>query len=213
MNLTPEQKENVTKLIDMGKMQDAVIYLQEKLNITPEDATVLAEKLNEEAESPKEEKVDKLFRDIGRVLDSLITGRAIGVSFMLLGALFVALSANMIISNQHFEQRAMSVKGKVIGYNKHLSTDDDGVSTLMYTPTFRYEVNGKTYTQPSDNSANSETYKINETVDLLVDPQNPKQYVINSFTEQWDLPMVFGIMGIAFVMMGFLVFRKYGRTN
>jgi Protein of unknown function (DUF3592) len=138
-------------------------------------------------------------------------GRVAGVIFMSLGGIMLSAVVYIVISNYQFEQRAIPVKGKVIGYDSYVSSNDEGGSTMMYTPTFQYEFKGKTYTHVSGTSSSSQTYEIDDAVDVLVDPQDPEEILINSFWEQWFLPVLLGFMGVMFAGMGYMVFRLLGK--
>lgn len=75
-----------------------------------------------------------------------------------------------------------------------------------YNPVFRYEVNGKIYTEKSSVGNKPAKYQINETVTLHYDPSNPKR----AYVEKQDgivlavlvpLGTLFGIFGILFIVL------------
>lgn len=211
MTLTPEQKEHAEELIRMGEKLDAVRYFQDTLGITADQALVLAEKLEEEIESsPLLEEFKTLQEEASRK-PGVNVGRLVGSIFMSLGGIMLAVVIYLIVSNYNFAQRAIPVKGKVIEYESYVSTDDDGRSTTMFRPTFEYVYAGKTYTHQSSTSSSSPEYEINEMVDVLVDPDEPLEILIDSFWERWFLPVLLGFMGAMFGGMGYLVFRLLGK--
>ncbi len=213
MTLTPEQKEHVIDLIHMGDQLDAVRYLQETLGVSSEEALMLAEKLEEEIEaeeSPLKDEFESLQREsVGK--KGLNVGRLVGTIFMSLGGIMLAVVAYVVVSNYQFEQRAIPVKGTVIDYQSHLSSNDQGQSTTMYTPVFQYDFKGKSYTYVSSTSSSSKEYEIDETVEVLVDPEEPAEILINSFWEKWFLPVLLGFMGTLFSGMGFMAYRVLGK--
>ncbi len=211
MTLTKEQKEYATELIEMGNKLEAVRYFQETLNVTAEQALVLAEKLEEEIEaSPLHEKFRSLQQG-SLQKPGMNVGRVVGTLFLSLGGIMLIVVAYLIISNNQFAQRAIPVKGKVIGYESYESSDDDGGSTMMYRPTFSYAFAGKTYTHQSSTSGSSPSYEIDEEVDVLVDPQDPEEILIDRFWERWFAPMLLGFMGLMFTGVGYLVYRFVGK--
>jgi hypothetical protein len=208
--MTPEQKEHAIELIEMGNQLDAVRYLQETLDITSEQALILAEKLEEETESELEKEF-KSMQDEMHQKPSVNIGRLVGGIFMGLGVIMLAIAAYFIVSNYKFSERAITVKGKVIDYNSYESRNDDGGSTTMYTPTFEYEFQSKTYTHKSTTSSSSQDYELDELVDVLVDPDNPKEILIDSFWEKWFVSVLLGFLGTLFTGMGYLAYRVFGK--
>lgn len=211
MALTPEQKEHAVGLIETGDKLEAVRYLQETLMVTAEQALVLTEKLEQEVEAtPLLEEFKSLQEEASRKPATNV-GRMVGIIFMSLGGIMLAVVIYLIQSNYQFAQRAIPVKGKVISFDSYESDDDDGGSTTMYRPTFQYEFQGKTYTHESSTSSSSPSYEIDEEVDVLVDPNDPTAILINSFWEKWFLPVLLGCMGIMFSGMGYMVYRVLGK--
>jgi len=80
----------------------------------------------------------------------------------------------------------------------------------MYTPTFQYEFKGKTYTYKSTTSSSSPDYEIDETVDVLIDPDKPLEILVDTFWEKWFLPLLLGFMGFMFSGMGLMAYRLLG---
>ncbi len=210
MTLTPEQKEHAIELIEMGNQLDAVRYLQETLDITSDQALILAEKLEEETKSDLEKEFESLKEEMHKK-PGVNVSRLVGGIFMSLGAIMLVIAVYFLISNYQFSERAIPVKGKVIDYDSYQSRDDDGGSTTMYTPTFQYEFQGKTYTHKSSTSSSSRSYEIDELVDVLVDPEEPNEVLIDSFWEKWFVSVLLSGMGITFTGMGYLAYRIFGK--
>ncbi len=210
MTLTPEQKEHAIELIEIGNQLEAVRYLQETLDITADQAMLLAEKLEEETESDLEKEFNSLREEMHKK-PGVNVGRMVGGIFMSLGAIMLITAAYFLISNYQFSQRAITVKGKVIDYDSYQSRNDDGGSTTMYTPTFEYDFQGKSYTHKSSTSTSSKDYEINELVDVLVDPENPTEVLIDSFWEKWFVSALLSGLGIIFTGMGYLAYRVFGK--
>ena len=108
---------------------------------------------------------------------------------MSIGIVLVSITAYLIYSNQKFEVRAQPVKGKVMDYRSHISSHDNG-STMLYSPVFSYEVNGKTFTYFSTTSSSDKDYTVGEVIEILVDPDDPENVLVNSFMEKWFLSVL-----------------------
>ncbi|MBL7872374.1 MAG: DUF3592 domain-containing protein [Cyclobacteriaceae bacterium] len=210
MTLSPEQKDHAVELIEMGDKLEAVRYLQETLTITADQALLLAEKLEEETESDLEKEFKSMQDEIHKK-PPVNVGRLVGGVFMCLGVIMLAIAAYSIASNYKFSERAITVKGKVIDYDSYESRNDDGRSTTMYTPTFEYSFKGKIYTHKSTTSSSSKDYKIDEAVNVLVDPDKPTEILIDSFWERWFVSVLLGFLGIMFTGMGYLAYRVFGK--
>jgi len=212
MPLTPEQKEHAIDLIEMGDKLEAVRYFQDTLNLSAEDALVLAEKLEEEIEGNNVAEI-KAMHDQIRKQPTLDVGRVVGIIFMSIGSIMLAVVIYLVTSNYKFMQRAIPVQGKVIDYQSYESRDDDGRYTTMFTPIYQYAFKGKSYTHISTTSTSSKDYLIDDAVEILVDPQDPKEIVINSFMEKWFLSILFGFMGTLFSGLGFMAYRLLGNKR
>ncbi|MEK6782267.1 MAG: DUF3592 domain-containing protein [Bacteroidota bacterium] len=213
MTLTPEQKDHAVELIEMGDKLDAVRYLQELLDITTEQALLLTEKLEEEIEASPLLEEFKTLQDEVRKQPTVNVGRLVGTIFMSLGGVMLTVVAYLTVSHYQFSQRAVLVKGIVVENSSYESKNDNGGSTTMYTPTFQYEFEGKTYTHRSSTSSSSQDYEVNETVDVLVDPKEPKEILIDSFWEKWFLSVLLGSMGVMFAGMGYMAYRVFGKQH
>ncbi len=213
MTLTPEQKEHAIELIAFGDKLEAVRYFQEVLNINADQALALAEKLEKEIESGEGPEIEPMTpaqqEKLGK--SGVQVGKIVGILFMSIGLIMLVVVIYLYNSHQQFEERAKAVKGTVTAYQDYQSKNDDGSFTTMYTPTFEYEFNGQSYKHVSSTSTSNKEFEIGQTVNILVDPEDPKEILVNSFMEKWFVPLLLGIMGIVFSGIGYLVFRLLGR--
>jgi hypothetical protein len=210
--LTPEQKQHVIELIDMGDQLEAVRYLQNTLHISAEQAMVLAEKLQQEIETENEAAFRAKAAELQQKHSSgTNVGKTVGGIFMVIGIIFLVIAGLIVYFNYTFTQRAVTIKGKVLSYETYESRNDDGGSTTMYRLAFQYEYQGKTYTHVSSGASSSPEFQEGEELDIMVDPKDPDEILINSFMEQWFASVLLGGMGVVFGGLGFLVYKQLGK--
>ena len=209
--LTPEQKEHATELIEMGDKLEAVRYFQQTLQVDADQALLLAETLQQEIEAADTAEFKAMEQTIPASPTGLNVGKTVGSIFMGIGGVLIAIAAWLFYSNYTFQQRAVPVKVTVLSYETHQSRNDDGGSTTMYRPTFQYEFRGKTYTYESNGSSSSPEFNEGESVDALLDPEDPTEILIQSFMEQWFAIVLLSGMGIVFGGLGFVVNKQLGK--
>jgi len=201
MNLTSEQKEHAISLIRQGEKIQAISYFQKTLSIPLKDAQRLTEKLEQEVKGIKG------FGSLRHSHHTVSKGKMAGIISLVVGISLLGVVAYLVYSNNVFEQRAIPVQGTVTEYQQYESSDDDGGSTTMYTPVYQYEYNGQSYTHVSTLSSSGKSHELGEQIDILVDPLNPTEILINTFWEKWFLSVVLGFVGLVFTVIGFGVFR------
>lgn len=84
----------------------------------------------------------------------------------------------------NLNQNGVEVQAIVIE-NLQVSSDDGD----SYKPVFQFTIDGQTYTHTSPNSSYPAKYDVGETETLLVDPANPEQAGVQSFSELWLAPL------------------------
>lgn len=207
MNLTPDQKQHAVQLLQRGNKLEAVKYFKETLNISLKDAHALTEKLQGEVGSVPARPFGRIpFNTSGQKI-----GNWVGLIFMALGGIMLVIVFFNTYSTLSFEGKAVHAKGKVIDYATHQSEDDDGHSTTMYAAVFEYRFNGQNYQSTTSTSSSSPDYSIGQEIDVLVDPKNASDAMIDNFSEKWFLALVLGIMGTVFTGMGYMAYRIFGR--
>ncbi len=213
MTLTPEQKEHAIELIEMGEKLEAVRYFQQVLHIDAEQALLLAETLEKEVEPESEIDMQEFHqRHEAMKRSGTKVGRLVGLIFMSIGMVLLAIAGYLIYAHQQFEKNAVTVKGTVVEFQSYISNNDNS-STTMYTPVFEYEYKGKKYTYVSTSGSNVKEYEVGERIDILVDPENPDDVLVNSFMEKWFVSVLLGFMGTLFTGLGYLAFAVLGKKS
>ena len=209
MALTKKQKVHLEMLLRLDDEPKAIQFLQNELNLSAEEAQVAVEKLKPSV-TPLPEKMVQAFkaRKEGGSKESKL-GSRIGLFFMIIGIAMLGFAGYTVYSNYQFMESAISITGKVIEYDTHYSSDDDGGSTLMYSPVFEYEYEGQTYTHNSNVSSSSPDYEIDEEVEIFIHADSPGAAMVNSFMERWFLVVLLGGMGTMFAGMGYMAFRLF----
>ncbi len=210
--MTPEQKEHAIELLLRGDQLEAVRYLQQTLSINPDQALLLAEKLEQEVDDFQESELLNEYREANDQQQQPSgggLGKIIGLSFMIGGLVMLSVVIYLIIYNYNFIKGSTSTMGKLISYDSYFSDSENGGST-MYTPIFEYHYQGVKRTYKSSTSSSSRSFEIGEQVEVLVDPENPNSVMVNTFWEQWFLPLVLGFMGCMFSGLGYMAYRTFG---
>jgi len=79
--------------------------------------------------------------------------------------------------------------------------------TIMYAPIISFTTKeGDKIEFTSAIGNNSPSYRVGETVEIIYDPKEPNKADINSFTSLWMAPLILGVFGIIFFLIGFSIF-------
>ncbi len=208
MALTPQEKVRLEMLLKLGDEEKAIKFLQEELNLSAEEARQAVEKLKPSVK-PLPRSLIQAFNSRKNKSGNGKAGSRIGLLFMVIGIAMLGFAGYTAYSNYQFMEEAISITGKVIDLDTHYSSDDDGGSTLMYSPVFEYEYNGETYTHTSNSSTSSPDFEINEEAEIFINPDSPGTALVNSFMERWFVVVLLGGMGTMFTGMGYMAFRLF----
>ena len=208
MALTKKQQVHLEMLLKLGDEIAATRYLQEELNISADDALLAVEKLKP-AVDPLPRELIQNFKERKNSLKNSKTGSRVGLVFMVIGFAMLGFSGYTAYSDYQFIETAIPITGIVVDYNTHYSSDDDGGSTLMYSPVFEYEYNEVLFTHYSDASSSSPDFEIGEEAEMYINPDSPETALVNSFMERWFMVVLLGGMGAMFSGMGYMAFRLF----
>ena len=210
MNLTPEQKKRIFQMLAKGEKSRVVQYLRHTFRVSPEEAVKLMEKL--EVEAKDSTLLEKLRALKAKQHSGVNVPRLAGLLFIGIGLIMLISVAYIVMDNNKLSKRAIVTTGVVLSYSTYFSNDEESSGSTMYTPTFEYSFNGKKYTKQSDLSSSSRVFEIGDEVEILVDPDEPQNALINSFWERWFMAVVLGGMSTMFVGLGYMAYRVLGNT-
>jgi hypothetical protein len=103
---------------------------------------------------------------------------------------------------RNFLARCVKTKGVVISHYHQTSDDEDGKTTSSF-PIFRFNhtVTGTEYTVRSNVSG---LMQEGQEIEIIYDPENPKNSKINKLSHTWMIPIIVTFMGVFFSFLGVL---------
>jgi hypothetical protein len=106
-------------------------------------------------------------------------------------------------STRRFLRTAISVPGVVTENVWREDRDSNNRTSWAFYPRIRFRTaDGQEITFITNTGASPPSYRVNEPVTILYDPQQPYHASIQSFTELWLLPTILCSIGIVFCSFG-----------
>lgn len=132
----------------------------------------------------------------------------IGSIFAVIGTLMAGGAIWAWTHNESYVRDGIEVRGTVIDLDYSRDSDGDG----SYRPVVRFtDREGQSRVYYSNTGSNPPSYTRGEEVTLYYLPDQPERALIDSFTERYLLPLIFGIFGLVFGGIGYgLLFARYG---
>ncbi|AWK06744.1 DUF3592 domain-containing protein [Flavobacterium crocinum] len=122
--------------------------------------------------------------------------------FSIVGAGLLAGAVYSYSSKKAFLEKAEKAQGTVI---EMIARRSDNSTTYCPVVNFKTKA-GQEITFTSSVSSNPPSYSVDETVEVLYDPAEPKEASINGFATLWLVPLILGILGTIFFLIGSLAF-------
>jgi hypothetical protein len=124
----------------------------------------------------------------------------------IVGAIFATIGAGLLIgafiaygSAQSFNDNALRAKGVVVDLEPTYSSN----SGTTYTPVVTFETpERESVTFHSSVSSSPPSFDVGESVEVLYDPANPSDAVIDSFWQVYLVPIILGGIGGVFFVVG-----------
>ncbi len=139
----------------------------------------------------------------------------------LIGAMLLVVGVMSGASSWAFASRAIRTQGTVVRHdNRILRSGVDGrrTSNTKCRAVVSYQVGGKSYdvfgpvrTQQEVRDGWPKVTPIGSQVTVLYDPDRPEEAVVESFSEQWAGVLVYGGLGLTFLLLGSGLLRYHWR--
>lgn len=122
----------------------------------------------------------------------------ISIIVIIIGGFLLIVGFKVLLETILFLRMALRANGTVVRHN---------IKSSMYRSvvTFQTQQN-QTYTVTSKASSSSPLHKIGQQVTILYLPKRPADGKIQSFWEQWLIPLVFFVLGGALFIYGVSMF-------
>jgi hypothetical protein len=122
-----------------------------------------------------------------------------------------------IFAFQHtrrFLQTAVEVPGVVTENVWREDRTSDNRASWAFYPRIRFRTaDGQEISYISNTGSSPPSYRVNEPITILYDPQQPQHASIKSFVELWLLPVLLGGMGLVFSSFGIIAVVWKGVSN
>lgn len=193
MNITDEQKDHVRNLLIRGHKIEAVKYIRDNFGLSLRESKQLAELIDEDIADDEYQSPPLVFKRAS----ASKAGSAIGLIFGLIGAAMLSVVIYIFLSHQKFLDTAVPVVGVVVS-NPH-------------QPVIDFEYEGTMHSYYSSVSSSPPSYHMGEEVEIFVNPADPDDVMVNTFTERWFLIVLLGGMGVMFFGIGTVAFFAFKR--
>jgi hypothetical protein len=103
---------------------------------------------------------------------------------------------------RNFLASCVKTNGVVVSHDYQTSDDEEGKTTSLF-PIFRFKhpITGTEYTVRSNVSGFMQE---GQEIEIIYDPENPKNAKINNLSHTWMIPIIVNILGVFFSFFGIL---------
>jgi Protein of unknown function (DUF3592) len=121
------------------------------------------------------------------------------------GTVFVVVAVVLAGNTLLFLRTSVVATGTVLSNVRvEQRSSEDGQVTTTFSPEFTFaDADGKSYTVLSANSSSPPEFAEGQTVRVLYNPVNPGSARIDSFTQLWVAPIIFGAFGVVVSAIGY----------
>ncbi|MDZ4714437.1 MAG: DUF3592 domain-containing protein [Cytophagales bacterium] len=188
--MLPHHKEEVKRLLQSGDRLKAFQYARDAFQVSLYDAVRLVNTVDQEMNPGKKISIHSFSQD--NTFPKIIT-YVLGA----LGTFFLAMAIFLLYSDQRSVQTFTKTKGVVVA--NLIAPDAEGPT---YAPEVTYKWEGEEWTYRSGSYSNPPSFQIGEQVDLYVDPSNPSNVFIDSFSQRFVGITILGVLGV--ILLGAL---------
>jgi hypothetical protein len=195
--LSSQHKAEIVKHLKQVQKVQAIKYARAAFNISLKDSVRLVNTVDQELNPDKKIDLDS-FSNVLRL------PKIYYVIFGGLGALMMIGAGIMFMYDYNAASKSVKTRGIVIEFRY-----DEGAAS----PVVSYEWNGAEYTYYSTTYSDPPSFQIGEEVELFVDPSDPTNAMINSFSERYLGIIILGGLGAMFLGILFLIDRTMGKIK
>jgi hypothetical protein len=122
-------------------------------------------------------------------------------AFLTIGLVLITAALYFYQKQRAFQERALTAQGTVIELLE--STSDN---SIVYKPLVLFKTKeGKEVKFTTSFSTSPPSYSVGESVEVLYDSAEPNSASINGFTSLWLGPLICGVLGMIFFLIGFFI--------
>ncbi len=188
MHVTKGQKEHIRELLIQGKKIEAIKYIHDNYKLGLKESKRLVELVDQDIRN------DEYVYDRSTVVHTgKNIGKLVGKIFLGIGIILLVPAIIVFANNQKLVDSAVLITGTVISNPSQ--------------PEIEYNYNGETLVYYSSVTSTPPSYELGEKVEIYVDPEDPSNVLINTFSDRWLLITILGVMGLVFGGIGFLVYK------
>jgi hypothetical protein len=209
MQINPEYEHEVRRLLNTGQRKQAIEYLQNTLNVSQSEAERLTEAVEYELRTESVQR-QEIFQRLGGTFGGCgsLALKMISFAFGFVAFSFLAGSIFAYFALNHFTTNAIRVHGAVI----ELRQDDGG----DYAPVVEFSIDGSAKQLVGKITSSNPAYSVGDAVEVLVNPDNHNEAVIDTFKERWLIPVIIGCVSVFFVMLtivSYVIGKKIQTTS
>lgn len=121
----------------------------------------------------------------------------------IVGVIFLLISLISIIKRSIKTKRCTTPASAIITDVKEKVSRRNGVVSREYIPTISYNVNGKPYSREYAKAYVADTYRVGQSIEIMVNPNNPAEINKQGSSNKADLVML--VIGVVVILIGFAI--------
>lgn len=121
--------------------------------------------------------------------------------FAVIGMILTLIAIFLAIYSMRVRAISLRTPGTIIRMVQRRDDEDGSISNF---PVVSYQVEGKAYEIQGAVSSSAPVDSIGRRITVLYPPNHPEQGRIDTFLEQWFVPLLLGFIGIVFGLIGVL---------
>lgn len=191
MDISEATINKIKVLLNEGKESEAKEILVNEASLPDSDATVYIERLSASLKSSSS--------------SAKPVSKFLPWTFLLLGTLCWGFTIYFYLAKTNKLANSTLITGTVV----KMLANDEGLSA----PVVAYSLAGKDYQYADNVYSKPSAYKVNETIEIYVNNDNPQDIMVNSFVSKWLIVIIIGSVGLIFELVGVLLMKIKPSAN